>query len=160
MTFVPRNYTDTLTDKKTWKLSNMHDLVSLSAGNYYPSMGSLLPVVTYQTSSCMSPSFSSFSLILSLFQCTYTGGVIALSRRERGHPQSRTNVQKRMCRVWRRPRERLQSGASITIIILPHLKRWLLQQLLWKGEDKERQVGRKRDERRKNPLMTVSKSKA
>lgn len=36
---------------------------------------------------------------LSLSQRTYTGGVIALSRKERGHPRGRANAQNKMYKV-------------------------------------------------------------
>ena len=97
MTFVPRNHPGTSTDRDTCKLSHLHDFSLLSAGNYHPLMWSLLPVATHQSPSDL-PYFL-FSLSLSLSQCTYTGGVIALSRGERGHPRGRANVQNRMYRV-------------------------------------------------------------
>lgn len=133
-------YTYCLTDSQTCKLSNLHDFSILSVGNYHPLMWSLLSAATHLV--LIAP-----LNCLYLLRCTYTRGVIALSRRERGHPRGRTNVQNRMYRVATvKENERGWSrGASITIIILPHLKRWLLEQVVWKGEDREIQRVRRRE---------------
>lgn len=155
MTFVPRNYTGTSTDRETCKWSHLHDFSLLSAVNYHPLMWSLPPGATHQSPSHL-PYFLFYIVSLCLSQCTYTGGVIALSRRERGHPQGRTNVQNRMYRVVavKESKRKVGVGASITIIILPHLERWFIQ---WSERKKTEKTG---DERRKKPLMAVSKSKA
>lgn len=88
--------------------------------------------------------FPNFSSPLSLSPCTYTRGVIALSRGERGHPWGRTNVQNRAYRIVSVKESRGMVGvcvggggwgASITLIILPHLERlrdeWWGKSLSW-----------------------------
>lgn len=49
---------------------------------------------------------------------------------------------------------------SITIIISPHFKKWLLDQLLQKKDDGEVKRKKERNKRRRTPLMAVRKSKA
>ena len=50
-------------------------------------------------------------------------------------------------------------GASITLIILPHLRRLHLEQFCERERTREKEGVKRRDEWRKKPLMTVSKSK-
>lgn len=121
-------YTGISTDRKTCA-------IILCPLSWSPSslLWSLLPVATHQSHSASPYTFSSLFSIVSHSQCTYTGGVIALSCREQGHSRGRTNAQNRMYGVLSVKRSRRGvgvGGISITIIILPHFKRCLSDRLL------------------------------
>lgn len=151
MAFVPRKYRPTVTDRETCQLSNLHDFWFLSAGNYHPMMWSLLPVCHPPVPSLFPSSLLS---ILSISHSTLIQEVWlheAAERREREGIPGATLMYRTECSNCEGEQERGWSGrgwASITIIILLHLKRWLLKQVLWRRQERENTWREaKRDER-------------